>query len=312
MARACRRTWRTAISVPATRASAARAIRRTRARIVFDNDHPSVGPAAPAGARAAPPGSIATVPRRASRAWSATARGTTSRSPNWSSTEVDRAAGGVAGPVPGSRRARRHRPRARLREQGRGGRRLQSAPALPDLRDEFRVQDNRDRSARRRATPARDRPRAVPGHSRGRACRRPPHHRRERHARSPSCRTSPATPTRCSWRRRRRTRASRRCRTRERRGLGARAPGRARAVRQPLADAVSRTSCRCTRRRPTARAYPGFHFHVEFHPPLRKPNLLKYLAGPEIGGGNFLSDTAPEEKAAELRAVPAVHYRRAR
>ncbi len=44
-------------------------------------------------------------------------------------------------------------------------------------------------------------------------------------------------------------------------------------------------------------AYPGFHFHIEFHPPLRKPNLLKYLAGPEIGGGNFLSDTAPEAKA---------------
>ena len=55
--------------------------------------------------------------------------------------------------------------------------------------------------------------------------------------------------------------------------------------------------------------YPGFHFHVEIHPPLRKPGLLKYLAGPEIGGGNFLNDTSPEEKAAELRAVPAVHYR---
>jgi UDPglucose--hexose-1-phosphate uridylyltransferase len=55
--------------------------------------------------------------------------------------------------------------------------------------------------------------------------------------------------------------------------------------------------------------YRGFHFHIEFHPPLRKPNLLKYLAGPEIGGGNFLSDTSPEEKAAELRAVSAVHYR---
>ena len=48
----------------------------------------------------------------------------------------------------------------------------------------------------------------------------------------------------------------------------------------------------------------GFHFHIEFHPPLRKPDLLKYLAGPEIGGGNFLSDTSPEEKAAELRARP--------
>jgi UDPglucose--hexose-1-phosphate uridylyltransferase len=47
--------------------------------------------------------------------------------------------------------------------------------------------------------------------------------------------------------------------------------------------------------------YGAFHFHIEFHPPLRKPNLLKYLAGPEIGGGNFLSDTLPEEKAEELR-----------
>jgi UDPglucose--hexose-1-phosphate uridylyltransferase len=54
--------------------------------------------------------------------------------------------------------------------------------------------------------------------------------------------------------------------------------------------------------------YSGFHTHIEFHPPLRKPNLLKYLAGPEIGGGNFLSDTAPEAKAAELRALSAVHY----
>lgn len=56
--------------------------------------------------------------------------------------------------------------------------------------------------------------------------------------------------------------------------------------------------------------YRGFHFHIEIHPPLRQPNLLKYLAGPEIGGGNFLSDTAPEEKAAELRAQPDVHYKR--
>lgn len=55
--------------------------------------------------------------------------------------------------------------------------------------------------------------------------------------------------------------------------------------------------------------YRGFHFHIEFHPPLRKPDLLKFLAGPEIGGGNFLSDTSPEEKAAELRAQSDVHYK---
>jgi UDPglucose--hexose-1-phosphate uridylyltransferase len=57
--------------------------------------------------------------------------------------------------------------------------------------------------------------------------------------------------------------------------------------------------------------YSSFHFHIEIHPPLRRPNLLKYLAGPEIGGGNFLSDTAPEEKAAELRAQQDVHYKHA-
>jgi len=59
---------------------------------------------------------------------------------------------------------------------------------------------------------------------------------------------------------------------------------------------------------PTAGRHEGFHFHIEIHPPLRKPNLLKYLAGPEIGGGNFLSDTSPEEKAAEIRGMPDVHH----
>jgi UDPglucose--hexose-1-phosphate uridylyltransferase len=55
--------------------------------------------------------------------------------------------------------------------------------------------------------------------------------------------------------------------------------------------------------------YRDFHFFIGFLPPLRRPGTLKYLAGPEIGGGNFLSDTSPEEKAAELRAQSTVHYR---
>jgi UDPglucose--hexose-1-phosphate uridylyltransferase len=55
--------------------------------------------------------------------------------------------------------------------------------------------------------------------------------------------------------------------------------------------------------------HSSFHFHLEFHPPLRKQHLLKYLAGPEIGGGNFLSDTLPEEKAEELRRLSGVHYK---
>jgi len=52
----------------------------------------------------------------------------------------------------------------------------------------------------------------------------------------------------------------------------------------------------------------GFGFHIELHPPLRKPGLLKYLAGPEIGGGSFLADTAPEDKAAELQSVSKQHW----
>lgn len=52
-----------------------------------------------------------------------------------------------------------------------------------------------------------------------------------------------------------------------------------------------------------------FHFFIAFHPPLRQPRLQKFLAGPEIGAGNFLADTSPEVSATELRAVPAAHYR---
>jgi UDPglucose--hexose-1-phosphate uridylyltransferase len=53
----------------------------------------------------------------------------------------------------------------------------------------------------------------------------------------------------------------------------------------------------------------AYHFFVAFHPPLRQPGLLKYLAGPEVGGGNFLNDTSPEKKAAELRAASQIHYK---
>ena len=60
---------------------------------------------------------------------------------------------------------------------------------------------------------------------------------------------------------------------------------------------------------PTQDPSPGFHFHIQILPPLRKPGLLKYLAGPEVGAGNFLNDTAPEAKAAELQAVSATHYK---
>jgi UDPglucose--hexose-1-phosphate uridylyltransferase len=51
--------------------------------------------------------------------------------------------------------------------------------------------------------------------------------------------------------------------------------------------------------------HPDYCLYVHFQPPLRQPGLPKYLAGPEIGAGNFMADTMPEEKAAELRATKA-------
>lgn len=46
-----------------------------------------------------------------------------------------------------------------------------------------------------------------------------------------------------------------------------------------------------------------FHYHIEFYPPHRTKEKLKYLAGCESAMGTFVSDTYPEEKAAELRAA---------
>lgn len=45
------------------------------------------------------------------------------------------------------------------------------------------------------------------------------------------------------------------------------------------------------------------HFRIEFYPPLRTPQKLKYLASVESGAGTFINDTLAEEKAAELRAA---------
>jgi UDPglucose--hexose-1-phosphate uridylyltransferase len=46
---------------------------------------------------------------------------------------------------------------------------------------------------------------------------------------------------------------------------------------------------------------PFDHLHIEFLPPYRTRDKLKYLAGVETGAGTFINDTAPEETAAELR-----------
>jgi UDPglucose--hexose-1-phosphate uridylyltransferase len=50
--------------------------------------------------------------------------------------------------------------------------------------------------------------------------------------------------------------------------------------------------------------HPYAHLRMELSPPYRSRDRLKYLAGTELGAGMFASDSLPEEKAAELRAVP--------
>jgi UDPglucose--hexose-1-phosphate uridylyltransferase len=47
------------------------------------------------------------------------------------------------------------------------------------------------------------------------------------------------------------------------------------------------------------------HLHVEFYPPLRTAEKLKYLAGSEQGAGTFIGDTLPEQSAAALREAIA-------
>lgn len=61
---------------------------------------------------------------------------------------------------------------------------------------------------------------------------------------------------------------------------------------------------------PTDKKYPHFPFHIEYHPPLRKPDTMKYLAGPEVGGGSMTNESNPDLKAAELRAAGTVLYRK--
>jgi UDPglucose--hexose-1-phosphate uridylyltransferase len=56
---------------------------------------------------------------------------------------------------------------------------------------------------------------------------------------------------------------------------------------------------------PTGEPGGGGHVHVEFYPPLRAADKLKYLAGSEQGAGTFIADTVPEESAATLREAIA-------
>jgi len=56
---------------------------------------------------------------------------------------------------------------------------------------------------------------------------------------------------------------------------------------------------------PTGAKPPDGHLHVDFYPPLRTAEKLKYLAGSEQGAGTFIADTVPEESAGALREAIA-------
>lgn len=57
------------------------------------------------------------------------------------------------------------------------------------------------------------------------------------------------------------------------------------------------------KQRPVHRGYDYTGFRVEFYPPYRTADKLKYLAGSEAAMGAFINDTLPEVTAARLREL---------
>lgn len=58
---------------------------------------------------------------------------------------------------------------------------------------------------------------------------------------------------------------------------------------------------------PTDGSGEGYsHFHIEFYPPYRTRDKLKYLAGSEAGAGTFINGSLAEDKARELRMTEPV------
>lgn len=51
------------------------------------------------------------------------------------------------------------------------------------------------------------------------------------------------------------------------------------------------------------KAHPEWHFHIQFNPPYRSKDRLKFLAGTELGAGIFVNDSVPEDKVKELQNV---------
>ena len=95
------------------------------------------------------------------------------------------------------------------------------------------------------------------------------------------------------------------CDAAELRLLGARRCRPSCAATTRCSSAPFHTSWPYTRRRRRAARPRQGHLHVEFYPPLRTAEKLKYLAGSEQGAGTFVADVLPEESAAELREAIA-------
>lgn len=53
----------------------------------------------------------------------------------------------------------------------------------------------------------------------------------------------------------------------------------------------------------------NYHFHMEFYPPLREADKLKYLAGFESGAGNIINPLLPENAAELLRNSSETHFK---
>lgn len=63
----------------------------------------------------------------------------------------------------------------------------------------------------------------------------------------------------------------------------------------------------CIHQQPTDGAGEDYsHFHIEFYPPYRTENKLKYLAGSEAGAGAYINGSLAEDKAEELRNTEPV------
>ena len=52
----------------------------------------------------------------------------------------------------------------------------------------------------------------------------------------------------------------------------------------------------------------SYHFHIEFLPPMRSHDKLKYMAGFESGGGTIVNPADPDDSARALREASTVHY----